>query len=64
MKKNNSTNQNFEFLKAKELDARKATGPDLISRKLSCRLSPYIIDSHSPNIMNCNLLKKYFSEDA
>ena len=47
----------------KELNAKKATGPDKIPPKI-VRLSANIIDSHLANINNSDLLKHSFSEDA
>ena len=47
----------------KELNAKKATGPDKIPPKI-VRLSANIIDSHLTNIINSDLLKDSFSEDA
>ena len=47
----------------KEVNAKKTTGPDKIPPKI-VRLSANIIDSHLTNIINSDLLKDSFSEDA
>ena len=45
------------------LNAKKATGPDKIPPKIM-RLSTNIIDSHLTSIINSDLPKDSFSEDA
>ena len=47
----------------KELNAKKVTGPDKISRKI-VRLSINIVDPHLTSIVNSDLQKDSFSENA
>ena len=47
----------------KELNVKKATGPDKVPLKI-VRLSANIIDSHLTDIINSDLLNDSFSEDA
>ena len=47
----------------KELDSKKATGLDMIPPKI-VKISAYVIDSHLANIINNDITKNVFSENA
>ena len=48
----------------KELNSKKAIGPDKIPPKIVRLSANIIIDSHLTSIINSDLLKDSFSEDA